>query len=253
MRVGLIGAGNMARAIARGWGDPVLVSDSGSGRAQRLVDELGGRRADSLEVAREADVIVLCHKPYHLAEVAAQLAGTARAVVSVLGGVTLAALRDAYPATSVYRIEPNTPVEVRQGILLHASDGQLEDPETTTAVLQEFARLGWVIDVAESQMGAASGLSGVGPAYMALIAEAQADAAVRWGLTPALAGQLVAETMAGTAALLAARDYDTLAVRREVTSPGGSTARGLDALERGGLRTAFSDAMNRLHRATDPS
>jgi pyrroline-5-carboxylate reductase len=84
---------------------------------------------------------------------------------------------------------------------------------------------------------------GVGPAYQALVAEAQIDAAVRRGLTPALAGRLVVETMAGSASLLAARDYDTLTVRREVTSPGGSTARGLDALERAGVRSAFSDAM----------
>ena len=74
---------------------------------------------------------------------------------------------------------------------------------------------------------------GVGPAYQALVAEAQVDAAVRGGLAPGLAGRLVAETMAGTAALLETRDYDTLAVRREVTSPGGTTARGLAALERG--------------------
>ncbi len=79
---------------------------------------------------------------------------------------------------------------------------------------------------------------------MALLAEAQVDAAVRHGLAAPLAAQLVAETMAGTAALLAARDYDTLAVRREVTSPGGSTARGLAALERGGVRSAFQDAID---------
>jgi pyrroline-5-carboxylate reductase len=243
----------MARAIARGWGDPVLASDSGSGRAQALVDELGGRRASNLDVAREAEVIVLCHKPYHLAEVARELAATARAVVSVLGGVSLAQLRAAYPGTPVFRIEPNTPVEVRQGILLHARDDHPQDPQLSAAVVEEFARLGWVIDVAEAQMGAASALSGVGPAYLALVAEAQADAAIRWGLRPELAGQLVAETMAGAAALLSARGYDTLAVRREVTSPGGSTARGLDALERAGLRSAFSQAMDRVNRGTDPS
>ena len=84
----------------------------------------------------------------------------------------------------------------------------------------------------------------VGPAYVALLAEAQVDAAVRHGLKPALAAPARAETMAGTAALLAAREYDTLAVRREVTSPGGTTARGLAALERGGVRTAFQDAMD---------
>jgi pyrroline-5-carboxylate reductase len=84
----------------------------------------------------------------------------------------------------------------------------------------------------------------VGPAYQALLAEAQVDAAIRHGLAAPLAAQLVVETMAGTAALLAARDYDTLAVRREVTSPGGTTARGLAALERAGVRGAFNDAID---------
>jgi pyrroline-5-carboxylate reductase len=93
---------------------------------------------------------------------------------------------------------------------------------------------------------AAAAVMSVGPAYQALLAEAQVDAAVRHGLAPALASRLVAETMSGTAALLQVRDYDTLAVRREVTSPGGSTARGLDALERGGVRAAFQVAIDRV-------
>jgi pyrroline-5-carboxylate reductase len=242
----------MARALARGWGDPVLASDSGSGRAQALVDELGGRRATNLEVAREADLVVLCHKPYHLAEVARELAGTARAVASVLGATTIADLQSAYPDTPVFRLMPNTPVEVRQGIVCYAPASGI-DEALEREVIARFERLGWVPTMPESLMDAATGISGVGPAYLALIAEAQADAAIRWGLRPDLAGRLVAETMAGSAALLSARGYDTLAVRREVTSPGGSTARGLDALERAGIRAAFSDAINRVNRATDPS
>ena len=105
-----------------------------------------------------------------------------------------------------------------------------------------FDRLGSVVQVPESLIDAATAVMGVGPAYQALLAEAQVDAAVRHGLKPGLAGRLVAETMAGTAALLDARDYDTLTVRREVTSPGGMTARGLAALERAGVRAAFQDA-----------
>ncbi len=71
MKVGFIGAGNMARAIARGWGEPVLCSDGGSGRAAALAAELGGRAASNVEVAQEADLVVLCHKPYQIEEVAA--------------------------------------------------------------------------------------------------------------------------------------------------------------------------------------
>ena len=93
-------------------------------------------------------------------------------------------------------------------------------------------------------MSVAGGCSGVGPAYWALLVEAQVDAAVKRGMPAALATQLVTETMAGSAELLRARGGDTLAVRREVASPGGTTARGLAALERGGVRTAFSNAMD---------
>jgi pyrroline-5-carboxylate reductase len=82
------------------------------------------------------------------------------------------------------------------------------------------------------------------PAYVALVAEAQVDAGVRHGIPSAQGAELVVQTLAGTAELLRRRDYDMVAVRREVTSPGGITARGLDALERAGLRLAFSAAMD---------
>ena len=84
MRVGLIGAGNMARALARGWGEPVLVSDAGSGRARALAEELGGEAVDSnLEVARAAELVVLCHKPAQLAEVAGVRAASHDAIDGV--------------------------------------------------------------------------------------------------------------------------------------------------------------------------
>jgi pyrroline-5-carboxylate reductase len=98
--------------------------------------------------------------------------------------------------------------------------------------------------VPERLIAAATAVMGVGPAYQALIIESQVDAGVRHGLSPALAARLAVETMSGTAKLLVARGYDTLTVRREVTSPGGATARGLAALERAGLRTAFQDAID---------
>jgi pyrroline-5-carboxylate reductase len=250
MQVGLIGAGNMARAMARGWGDPVLCSDSGSGRAAALAEELGGRAAGNVEVAEQSDLVVLCHKPYQLDQVAQEIAGRPKAVASVLGGTSNGALSRAYPGVPVFRLIPNTPVEVRRGVTCYspcpAHPGYETDADNERQVVALFERLGTVITIDETLLGVATAVAGVGPAYQALLAEAQVDAAVRLGLKPALAAQLVAETMSGTAALLEARDYDTLAVRREVTSPGGSTARGLDALERGGVRAAFSAAMDRV-------
>jgi len=104
--------------------------------------------------------------------------------------------------------------------------------------------LGEVVEVEERLMDVAGGIVGVGPAYVALLAEAQVDAAVKRGMPAPLASQLVGGTLGGSATLLRARGQDTLAVRREVTSPGGTTARGLAALERGGVRAAFVDALD---------
>lgn len=233
----------MARALARGWGEPVLCSDSGSGRAAALADELGGRAASNLEVAQEADLVVLCHKPAQFADVAREIQGQVRAVASVLGSVSTESLMRAYEPAPVFHVMPNTPVEVRQGLVCYSPAPGI-DAELERQVLELFGRLGSVVTVPEKLLDPATAIMGVGPAYQALLAEAQVDAAVRRGLAPALASRLVAETMSGSAALLAARDYDTLAVRREVTSPGGSTARGLEALERGGVRSAFSAAMD---------
>jgi pyrroline-5-carboxylate reductase len=103
-------------------------------------------------------------------------------------------------------------------------------------------RVGIVVRLPERLIDPATAVNGVAPAYVALIAEAWVDAAVAQGIPAGDAARLVGASIAGAAALLEARDMDTLAVRREVTSPGGMTARGLRVLERAGLRAAFSDA-----------
>ncbi len=244
MQVGLIGAGNMARALALGWGEPVLCSDGGSGRARALADELGGEALDSnVAVAERADIVVLCHKPAQLRRVALEIKDKVKVVASVVGGTSALQLQDTYHGVPAFRLIPNTPVAVRRGIICYSRlDGA--DPDVEARVIGLFERLGTVVRLDDGLMGAAAAVMSVGPAYTALLVEAQVDAAVRHGLKPMLASSLVAETMAGTAALLAAREYDTLAIRREVTSPAGTTARGLAALERCGVRTAFQEAMD---------
>jgi pyrroline-5-carboxylate reductase len=243
MQIGFIGAGNMATALARGWGEPVLVSDLFRPRAEALVSEMGGEVvASNAELAERVDVIVLAHKPHGLERVAASLGGAAKGVISILGGVPLSALKSAYGGTPVVRMLPSVPVEVRQGVTCHARDADA-DPELQAQALELFARVGPVVTVGEHEIDIAMGLMSNAPAYVALIAEAQIDAGVRAGLPADVAGELVGANLAGTAALLQARNMDTLAVRRSVTSPGGSTARGLAALEHAGLRAAFDDAM----------
>ncbi len=245
MQLGFVGSGNMARALALGWGEPVLCTDSGSGRAKELAALVGGEAvASNRALAERADLVILAHKPAQLAAVAAEIGGAARAVVSILARTTQAEVRAAYPETPVFRVEPNTPVEVKRGVLAFAVPDTEHDAALHGEVHALFERIGTVVDIPEGLMRIAGATGGVGPAYWALLVEAQVDAAVRRGMPPALANRLVAETMAGSAELLRARDYDTLALRRAVASPGGTTARGLAALERGGVRAALSQAMD---------
>ena len=212
----------MARAMARGWGDPVLCSDSGSGRAAALAQELGGRAASNVEVARGGRPRRAVPQAGQLEEVAREISrhGEGRRLGARLGA-------DLGVAQRVYREMPRV-----QGDAQHAGRGP---PGRRLLLARRRASMrswsatcwrcsgGWA-RCSPSPSGcspAAAAVMSVGPAYQALLVEAQVDAAVRHGLGAALASSLVVDTMSGTAALLRARDYDTLAVRREVTSPGG--------------------------------
>jgi pyrroline-5-carboxylate reductase len=244
MRIGLIGAGNMATALARGWGEPVLVSDVDHARAEALAAELGGEAPGSnAYVADAADAVVLCHKPAQLGEVAGEIRDRTKAVVSILGGVPVADVEAAYPGKPVYRFMPNIPAEVGEGVFAYAPGSWAADgPERE--ILETFGRIGTVVPTPEPLIDAAMAVMSCSPAFFALVIEALVDAGVRSGLQPEAASRMAVGAMAGTAATLRAHDLDTLALRRRVTSPGGSTARGLAALERGGVRDAFSNAVD---------
>jgi pyrroline-5-carboxylate reductase len=227
----------MAAAIARGWAgefERMLFSDSGSGRAQGLADELGGEVASNAEIAASADLVLLAVKPNKLEEVGPQL-GEVKEVVSVLAATPLERLRTSLPgAQHLLRVMPNVGVEVRQGVLCVAGSA-------SEAARAKLNVLGYVVELAEGDFDAATAVMGCSPAYLALAVEAIADAGAADGLDPELARELVVETAVGTAELL--RRHDPAAVRKAVASPGGSTENGLEALEREGAREAFEAAV----------
>jgi pyrroline-5-carboxylate reductase len=236
MVIGFIGSGSMAAAIARGWageGDTMLFSDSGSGRARALAEELGGETGTNGEIAARADLVVVAVKPAKLDEVAPDL-GAAGEVVSILAAVPLSRLRNAFPGARVLRLMPNVGVEVRSGVLCVCG-------EASEATREKLSLLGHVVDLPDEDFDQATAMMGCTPAYLALAVEALADAGAAAGLDPELARELVVETAAGTAELL--RVHDPAAVRKAVASPGGSTEAGLEALDREGARAAFEAAV----------
>ncbi len=241
-----MGAGSMAAAMARGWaageGGPeaMLFSDAGSGRAAALADELGGETRDApSELGRDADLVVLAVKPNVLGAAASALAGSAKAVVSVLGATPLSRLEAAFPATPVIRTMPNLAVEVRRGVICHAPVAV--PPPLGAEILGLLGLLGRTVEVTEDLMDAATAVMGCSPAYFALTAEALAEAGAEEGLDPELARELVVETLAGTGQLLGVRHPADL--RNAVASPGGSTEAGLEALTEAGAKQALDGAV----------
>jgi pyrroline-5-carboxylate reductase len=236
MVVGFAGSGSMAAAMARGWAtaiDAMLFTDSGSGRAGELAEELGGEAVSNRQLAERADLVVLAVKPAMLDAAAAELAG-AEAVISLLGATPLERVAAAFPGATVCRVMPNVAVEVRMGVLCVAGEAS----EETRGLLD---LLGHVVELPDSEFDAATAIMSCAPAYLALAVEALANAGSAAGLDEQLARELVVETTGGTAELLRLRHPRD--VRRAVASPGGSTEAGLEALDRAGTPAAFEAAV----------
>lgn len=248
MQIGIIGAGNLGLAFARGLGEPVLVSDADASRAAALAAETGGEAvAGNADLAARADVVVLCHKPAQLAVVADAIDEVQGGILSFVGATTLEQLRAAYPGTPVVRAMPNTALEVAASLIAVAVPGP-DEAETAfhEQAVELLGRVGEVVVLPEAQMLLSQASSGAMPAYVALVAEALVDALVRNGLDAATATRLVVGSMPGAAQVVDRAGGDTLAARRAVTSPGGTTAKALAALEAGGVRAAFSEAIDAI-------
>jgi pyrroline-5-carboxylate reductase len=255
-RIGLVGAGNMASALARGLlasglVEPAAVraSDVNPVRLRELGEQHGITvHADNQELVAWADLIVLAVKPQVIDAVVAGLAGSVSAstlVVSVAAGVPLAALEALLPpGTHTVRAMPNTAAMALAGATAVApgSCATPDDLETAKALFQAVGR---VVALDESLLDAVTGLSGSGPAYVMLAIEALADGGVKMGIPREAALTLAAQTVYGSAKLLLETGEHPARLRDMVASPGGTTIAGIHALEAGGLRTTLIDAVER--------
>jgi pyrroline-5-carboxylate reductase len=252
--LGLLGAGNMASAMVRGWvradpamADRILVTDRGSGRAAALAEHHGVRHlVENTDVAREADVVVLCVKPIDVERVlreVGELITPTKAIASVAAGVRTATLETILDVDApVFRFMPNVGVQVGMGTLAYSA-GRFIDTTAEEAVLRAFRMLGEVVPLEERQFDAATALSGSGPAFLGLIVEAFEDAGIVSGLSYSDARKLILSTISGTAGLLREEDVPCSVLRRMVTSPGGTAAAGLAEMERQSVRGAIIDTV----------
>lgn len=255
-RIAVIGGGKIGEALVSGLlqngyaTKDLVVAEKLPGRAEELARDYSIRVTDSTEDAVEgADVIVVAVKPSDVDAVVTAAASTdlggdtEQVLVSLVAGVTTARYENKLPAGfPVVRVMPNTPMLVGQGASVLAA-GRHVRPEHLDLVREILGSVGTVSVVPESQIDAVTAVSGSGPAYFFLVAEAMIDAGVALGLGRAVATELVVQTMTGSAAMLAESGERAADLRAAVTSPGGTTAAAVRELERGGVRTAFYEAL----------
>jgi pyrroline-5-carboxylate reductase len=252
----VVGGGKMGEALVAGlleagWAKPsqVVVAELSPARRAELVAPGGlASRFDGLEIVDgelpPAEGVVLAVKPGDVEGVCRDLARTgAKRVLSIAAGVILSDLQSWCPGNcAVVRAMPNMPAVVATAAtaIVGGSRSDREDVDWAAGIM---GSVGLVVEVPERLLDAVTGLSGSGPAYIALVAEAMIEAGVLLGLPRSVAGDLVVQTLLGTARMLAEPGQTPAALRAAVTSPAGTTASGLRELEAGGVRSAFIEAV----------
>lgn len=244
----VIGGGNMGAALLGG----LLESASLAAAEVAVVEPYAPRRAEleerfagvtvTTDVPACSSAVIAVKPPDVPAVAAAAVAAGVTRVLSVAAGVTTATIACATgDGVTVLRAMPNTPALVGQGVSALCGAPGTADADLDWAE-RVLAGVGLVVRVAESQLDAVTGLTGSGPAYVFLVAEALIDAGVVAGLPRATVERMVAHLLVGSSALLAERG-DPAALRAMVTSPGGTTAAGVRVLEQRAVRSAFIEAV----------
>ncbi|XP_076042664.1 uncharacterized protein LOC143026336 [Oratosquilla oratoria] len=256
LRIGFIGAGNMASAMAKGFiaaglARPQDIMASSPPVDQALLDKIQGLGCrvshHNEEVADHSDVVIVSVKPNVISRVLSDIrhvvTPSRQLLASVALGVPLASLQDHLPSGSrVVRVMPNTPALVQMGATVYCR-GTYASKNDGEIINSLFSSVGTCAEVPETFFDAVTGLSGSGPAYAYMAVEALADGGVLMGLPRPLAIALAAQTMMGAARMVLETSKHPGQLKDEVCSPAGCTIQGVMALERSGLRSAFIQAV----------
>ena len=251
--IAMIGGGRMASALAEGFcraglvePHQITVYDPAEAAREALATRLPGLRlaGSAAEAATAARLVWLAVKPQQAAEACAGFAAgmEGRTLVSILAGLSTATLAEMAGTASVIRVMPNTPCLVGEGVSV-VCHTPATPPDLVGRVRELLAAVGHVHDADESLMDAVTALSGSGPGFLALVAEALAAGGERAGLPGPLAMALAVQTLAGTGALLEQTGEEPAVIRERVSSPGGTTLAGLAVLAARGVPEAIVDAV----------
>jgi len=255
-KVGFVGAGNMGEALIKGLlaanlvpAEAVYVTDVRLERLKELDRQYGVQiAANNTELVRQVDVVLLAVKPQIMEPVLREIAPAVtrkRLLISIAAGISTAKIREALGKDArLIRVMPNTSALVLEGVTAIAKGEGLEAGDLDIAG-EIFSAVGRVVVLGEELMDAVTGLSGSGPAYVAIVVESLADGGVRMGLDRITAMTLATQTVLGAARLLLETGLHPGALKDMVSSPGGTSIAGVAALEAGGIRHTFITAVER--------
>ena len=258
MKLAFIGGGMMGEAIiggvlANGIATPgdIAVCEIVAARREYLASAHGvSVSADARETAAGAGLVILAVKPQEFTVASQALAGglkPGQTAASIMAGVTIATIQSALKHDAVARAIPNTPAQIGEGMTVWTATSAV-DPAARDAIAGVLSVLGRDIYVSdEKYIDMATAVSSSGPAYVFLVMEAMIDAAVHVGLRRDMAETMVVQTVLGSARYAQATGRSLAELRAQVTSPGGTTAEGILALEEAGLRAAFTRAIVAAH------
>lgn len=251
MKIAIIGIGAMGGAILKGYCNAgqfdLLTMNHENPRVTKLTDQLHVDLVHDSQavVAAQPDAVILTTPAPVTVDVAKQLAGlpAKTLIISAAAGVSQADLQAVLPHLTIATIIPNTPVAVNAGAIGLAMPANADDDQQQT-IKQLLQPLGDLIEVPESQLDIVGVIGGCGPAFVDVFMDAMSDAAVLHGMSRQTAYQLIASMVKGSGALATATKEAPALLRDQVTSPGGTTIRGVAALENDGLRHAVIDAVD---------
>ncbi|BDR54432.1 pyrroline-5-carboxylate reductase [Bombiscardovia apis] len=256
--IGFIGYGNMGQAIAEGLvragvvtGQQIMATTPHFDTLKTKTDRIGARAVrTAAEIAQAADIVVVAVKPYQVEEalepIVEDLAQDNRFVLSIVGGYTHSWYEDVLKAnTHLICAVPNTPIAVGKGILVTETTHSLTSDQYRQFT-DVFGPIALIEEVSTAQLGIATTVAGCAPAFTAMYMEALADAGVKYGLARGSAYRLAAQMVEGTGALYLATGMNPGAMKDQVTSPGGTTIKGVSALEKAGFRGAVIDAVDAI-------
>lgn len=254
--IGFIGMGNMAQAIAKGFIDSKKIAKEKifafAPNQQKLktnAEKIGFTPvSDLVELVKKCGTLIIACKPYQIDDVLSQIKShlAGKVLLSVAAGWVFDSFSSKLDkSVRIQCIMPNTPAMVGEGVLIFEKENSLEQTERKE-ITELFSTLGTVEELPSSLMGIGGAISGCGPAFMDMVMEAYADAAVKYGIARDTAYRLVSQTMLGSAKLQQVTGSHPGALKDAVCSPNGTTIRGVDSLEKNGLRGACISSIDAI-------